>query len=116
MSPPNQAENHRLTAFGAPIAYGPGEIFSPPTVMSASMNATLYFELVDAVAKVGGPADLEVVAQRISATPMHPLERRVLDRAVRARTEAFALQHQVLLASEQFAGSLTELSAATRRG
>ena len=49
------------------------------------MNAALYFELVDAVAKVDGSAKLRVVA-------MHPLERRVLERALRARTEALDLQ------------------------
>jgi hypothetical protein len=59
------------------------------------MNAALYFELVDAVASVDGLAGLAAVAERIAATPMHPLERRVLDRALRARSEALALQIQV---------------------
>jgi hypothetical protein len=59
------------------------------------MNAALYFELVDAVARVDGEAGLSVVAQRIAATPMHPLERRALDRALRGRSEALALQIQV---------------------
>jgi len=56
------------------------------------MNAALYFELVDAVAKVDGSAKLRVVADRIATTPMHPLERRVLERALRARTEALDIQ------------------------
>jgi hypothetical protein len=56
------------------------------------MNASLYFALVDAVASAGSPAALGVAAERISATPMHPLERRVLNRALRARTEALALR------------------------
>lgn len=60
------------------------------------MNAALYFELVDAVAKVDGSAKLRVVADRIAATPMHPLERRVLERALRARTEALDLQSHLL--------------------
>ena len=60
------------------------------------MNAALYFELVDAVAKVDGSANLRVVADRIAATPMHPLERRVLERALRARTEALDLQSHLL--------------------
>jgi hypothetical protein len=63
------------------------------------MNASLYFELVDAVAKIDGTTQLRVVADRIATTSMHPLERRVLERALRARTEALDLQ-QHLLASE----------------
>lgn len=61
------------------------------------MNASLYFELVDAVARVDSSIQLAVVADRIAATPMHPLERRVLDRALRARTEALAIQRQLLV-------------------
>jgi hypothetical protein len=79
------------------------------------MNAALYFELVDAVAKIDGPADLKVVAERISATPMHPLERRVLDRALRARTEALAMRRQLMTASSQL-GSSTEGTALVGRG
>ena len=60
------------------------------------MNAALYFELVDAVAKVDGLAKLRVVADRIATTPMHPLERRVLERALRARTEALDIQTNLL--------------------
>ncbi len=60
------------------------------------MNAALYFELVDAVTKIDGSAKLRVVADRIAATPMHPLERRVLERALRARTEALDIQTQLL--------------------
>ena len=60
------------------------------------MNAALYFELVDAVAKVDGLAKLRVVADRIATTPMHPLERRVLERALRARTEALDIQSHLL--------------------
>jgi hypothetical protein len=62
------------------------------------MNAAQYFELVDAVAKVDGSAKLRVVADRIATTPMHPLERRVLERVLRARTEALDLQSHVLAA------------------
>ena len=60
------------------------------------MEAALYFELVAAVAGVEKQAELDRVAERVMATPLHPLERRVLDRALRARTEALAL-HQLLL-------------------
>jgi hypothetical protein len=59
------------------------------------MNASLYFELVDAVARVDGYAELIVVGQRVLATEMHALERRVLDRALRARSEALDLRRQL---------------------
>jgi len=60
------------------------------------MNAALYFELVDAVARIDGLTQLKLVAARIAATPMHPLERRVLDRALRARSEALDIQRHLL--------------------
>ena len=59
------------------------------------MNAALYFELVDAVAMVDDESGLTVLAEKISATEMHGLERRVLDRALRARGEALALRCQL---------------------
>ena len=61
------------------------------------MEAALYFELVDAVARVDKQSDLATVSERIMATPMHPLERRVLERALRARRESLALQGQLAL-------------------
>jgi hypothetical protein len=60
------------------------------------MNTAQYFELVDAVAKVDGSAKLRVVADRIAMTPMHPLERRVLERVLRARTESLDIQNHLL--------------------
>ena len=71
------------------------------------MNAALYFELVDAVAKVDGSAKLRVVADRIATTPMHPLERRVLERALRARTEALDIQSNHLLTTDLPRSSLS---------
>jgi hypothetical protein len=59
------------------------------------MNAAQYLELVDAVTRIDGAAQLKVVAERIAATPMHPIERRVLDRALRARTEALDIHEQL---------------------
>ena len=59
------------------------------------MNASLYFELVDAVTKIDGTTQLRMVADRIATTPMHPLERRVLERTLRARTEALDLQQHL---------------------
>ena len=61
------------------------------------MDAALYFELVDAVARIDGQAELDAITKRVMATQLDPLERRVLDRALRARTEALALQRQLLL-------------------
>ena len=61
------------------------------------MDAALYFELVDAVARIDGQAELATLSERVMATSMHPLERRVLERALRARREALALQHQLLI-------------------
>ena len=61
------------------------------------MDAALYFELVDAVARIDGQAELDVVSERVMAISLDPLERRVLDRALRARTEALALQRELLL-------------------
>lgn len=66
------------------------------------MNAAQYFELVDAVAKVDGSAKLKAVADRIATTQMHPLERRVLERVLRARSEALDLQS--LLPTADLAG------------
>jgi hypothetical protein len=71
------------------------------------MNASLYFELVDAVARVDGYAELIVVAERVLATEMHALERRVLDRALRARSEALDLRYQ-LGAPASFGGASAE--------
>jgi len=61
------------------------------------MDAALYFELVDAVARIDGEAELATVSARVMSTTMHPLERRVLERALRARSEALTLQRQLAL-------------------
>ena len=79
------------------------------------MDAALYFELVDAVARIDGQAELDAVSERVMATRMHPLERRVLDRALRARTEALALQRE-LLQSSSFAVDASEATGRTARG
>lgn len=93
--PPNPTTTQGLTVVGAAIARGAASVSGHLPLNSLVMNAALYFELVDAVAKTAGPAELITVAERISATPMHPLERRVLERALRARTEALAIQSQI---------------------
>ena len=87
-----------------------------PTVLQiATMEAALYFELVAAVAGVAGQAELDRVAERVMATPLHPLERRVLDRALRARTEALALQRELLL-SGLFSSVTPEPASLAARG
>jgi hypothetical protein len=79
------------------------------------MNAAEYFELVDAVTKIDGKTRLRVVADRIATTSMHPLERRVLERALRARTEALDLQTH-LLTSDLVGPSLPESESFLTRG
>ena len=79
------------------------------------MEAALYFELVDAVARVDGQVELAAVTKRVTATSMHPLERRVLDRALRARGEALALQSQLLM-PELFRTGGPEAKPLTARG
>jgi len=79
------------------------------------MNAAQYFELVDAVTKIDGKTQPRVVADRIAATPMHPLERRVIERALRARTEALDLRRH-LLTSELVRTSLPEKESLVARG
>ena len=79
------------------------------------MDAALYFELVDAVARIDGEAGLADVAARVSMTDMHPLERRVLDRALRARSEALTLQSQ-LLVPDLFDGTEAAAASLVARG
>ena len=59
------------------------------------MDASLYFQLVDSIASASSPRELTAVAERVAGTPMHPLERRILERALRARTEALDL-HDII--------------------
>ena len=60
------------------------------------MDASLYFQLVDSIASARSPRELTAVAERVAGTPMHPLERRILDRALRARTEALDLHDTIV--------------------
>ena len=79
------------------------------------MNAAEYFDLVDAITKIDGQTQLRVVADRIATTSMHPLERRVLERALRARTEALDLMSH-LLTSELVRTSGPENESLVARG
>ena len=67
------------------------------------MDATLYFQLVDAIASVRAPRDLAALSERVAATAMHPLERRVLERTLRARSEALDLTETMLLQARRAA-------------
>ena len=69
------------------------------------MDAPLYIELVDAVAKIDKQSDLATMHARVVSTPLHPLERRVLERALRARCEALALLSEFALTGCQQLGS-----------
>jgi len=69
------------------------------------MDAALYFELVDAIAKVDRESELAAITSRVMATPVHPLERRVLERALRARGETIALQSQFVMSEIYCSGS-----------
>ena len=79
------------------------------------MDAALYFELVDDIARVDTEAELAVTTARVLATPMHPLERRVLERAIRARGDAIALQSQFVMPELLRDGAL-EVKALAARG
>jgi len=79
------------------------------------MDAALYFELVDAVARVDGQVELAAVVNRVMATSMHPLERRVLERALRARTESLMLQSQLPM-TEILSSPVTEAKPLAARG
>ena len=70
------------------------------------MDAALYFELVDAIAKVDRESELAAIRSRLIVTSMHPLERRVLERALRARDEAIAPQSQLVRSGIVPSGSL----------
>lgn len=61
------------------------------------MDASLYIQLVDAIASVRAPRELAALSQQVATTAMHPFERRVLERAIRARSEALDLSEAVLV-------------------
>ena len=72
---------------------------------ATDMDAALYFELVDAIAKVDRESELAAISSRLIVTAMHPLERRVLERGLRARGEAIALQSQFVMSGILVSGS-----------
>jgi len=52
------------------------------------MLARAYFQLVDAIAAARTGSQLEELRGQLAATPMHPFERRALQRQIRARDRA----------------------------
>jgi len=55
------------------------------------MDARAYFELTDAIAEANTAEALATIADRIRATEMHPLERRVIERVLRSRSDTLRL-------------------------
>jgi hypothetical protein len=76
------------------------------------MDATLYFELVDAIARIDKQSDLAKMHERVSATLLNPLERRVVERALRAKCEALALRREFAMAAGQELGPTAKPIAA----
>ena len=56
------------------------------------MLARAYFQLVDAIAAAHTAAELSALRDRIAAVEMHPLERRTLERQLRARERMLQLE------------------------
>jgi hypothetical protein len=93
---PNRIEEQGLASFGAVIAKAGSAFVGHHNHTTSHMDAAPYFELVDAIARIDGQAELDAVTERVMATVSHPLERQVLERALRARTESLALQRELL--------------------
>jgi hypothetical protein len=61
------------------------------------MDARIYFELTDAIAAATDRGELDVLRERLDATEMHPIERRVLERVLRSRVDMLRLGEIVVL-------------------
>jgi hypothetical protein len=61
------------------------------------MDARAYFEFTDAIAAATSPRELDVIRDRLEATDMHPIERRVLERTLRTRVDTLRLTEIVIL-------------------
>lgn len=55
------------------------------------MDARHYFQLTDAIAAANSLDAISSLRQVVSVTDMHPLERRVLERALRTRADTLRL-------------------------
>ena len=60
------------------------------------MDARAYFEFTDAIAAANDPVELDGIRDRLDATEMHPMERRVLERALRTRVDTLRLTEIVV--------------------
>jgi hypothetical protein len=60
------------------------------------MDARAYFEFADAIAVANDPVELDAIRDRLDATEMHPMERRVLERALRTRVDTLRLTEIVI--------------------
>lgn len=60
------------------------------------MDARAYFEFTDAIAAAQSPGELDAIRDRLEATDMHPIERRVLERALRTRVDTLRLTEIVV--------------------
>jgi len=55
------------------------------------MDARAYFELTDAIAAATHRGELDSLRERLDATEMHPIERRILERVLRSRVDTLRL-------------------------
>jgi hypothetical protein len=55
------------------------------------MDARHYFQLTDAIAAANSLDALDSLTAVVGSTEMHPLERRVLERALRTRADALRI-------------------------
>jgi hypothetical protein len=60
------------------------------------MDARHYFQLTDAIAAANSLDALASLTAVVGATEMHPLERRVLERALRSREDALRIGEVVV--------------------
>ena len=61
-----------------------------------AMDARAYFELTDAITAAKDRGELESLRERLDATEMHPMERRVLERVLRSRVDKLRLTEIVV--------------------
>jgi hypothetical protein len=60
------------------------------------MDARAYFQFTDAIAAAKSRAELDAIRDRLEGTDMHPIERRVLERALRTRVDTLRLTEIVV--------------------
>jgi len=60
------------------------------------MDARAYFEFSDAIAVAQSQGELDAIRDRLDATEMHPMERRVLERTLRTRVDALRITEIVV--------------------